>query len=1124
MSSDVTPMDLPLVKKQIERLENRQRVLTMELLKIERDQLQPAQIRLGNVERELKLVGNSITLLKDQLPRPQTRAPAPPPEPMIAATENPQPSAPAPVTAPSPVPAAPPPPSPKLPPRRSVITPPPSKPPSPIREALKNAVSIRGFESFFGEKILSRVGITILVFGIVFLIGWWHANTNALGKLLAGAVAGLGLIGTGLYVHRVPVLRGFIQPLIGGGWAVLFFTAFAAHHIESVRLIPDPIGGFVLLTAVAAGMIGHSLVYRSQLLTSFAYALAFVAMAISDVGLYTLYAQVLLAASLVVLGSLYRWRVLMSLGMLATYGVFGAWYLTHADEAHGPCFAAALVVLLLYGLAFKSGEWLSRSPHPFDLVFQWINTAAHAVLVSILLGRDHPGALYLYFAPMAALNVISAIRARRHGERFFHSSLVAALVLVFLAVWNGFYEKPAWIAMGWMLEAAAALALSIGLRAPLFRALSAGLICVALVPLGFASFAHQATPAMAIAFLAAAFACTLSDRFFRGVRAPEHLIWHAVAAAAGVLVFTGPDLALYWLIQAEALLAVGGRFKELELRLASAAVFALSVVAFALQPATALFVLIAAAALANTFALRNFRAEELPIWNIAAAVAVYFQFHGDPIHLFLAWFIQGEVLLVGRLALDRPILSPVAKLVFFAAAVPLATSPAIGWVLLLTAAAFANTLLARGRASLAWHLPAFVLFGFQFDDATRTLCLAWAIYAQALLATRLVLRDRAYHVAFLAASFASFGAVAHAGLIVGDAVPAFLMWTLLGYVDAWVLRHAAAEPTASDLFTWVGSIFLALAAWNALDLVAIPAAWGMIAVLLAEVGVALRRPHLRLQGYLLLLLSAGYLFFIDFGSHALSLASFVVVSLYAWGFYWRQGELNTGATGIDRFLSKLTPWISWAASALLAWTLWSDFLQRTIIPTGWAALAATLLWLGLRRDRFELRLQALLLGLGALIEAFVVGLPMPGAKLEPYANLDLHFSLAAATLIACGLIAERGPRSRRVDLAAPFLYAFAGALALAWLFYVTIDGTFLTIAWGVEGLLLVAAGLVFHRRILRYPGLAMLVWCIGKIALVDLMHLQILPRILSFIGLGAVLLAASYLYARVRVIREKAAS
>jgi uncharacterized membrane protein len=1134
MNDDVTPMELPLVKRQIERLEDRHRVLSMELRKIEMDQLRSAQARLHDVERELSLIGNSIALLKDQLPQPKVATRVP--EVEIFAVEekfvppvikiNPQPPAPAPVpAAPSPVPAAPPTPkpAPKIPARR----------PAPVespKEALKSAVSKRGFETFFGEKILSRIGITILVFGVVFLVGYWHQHTNALGKLLAGAVAGLGLIGTGMYVHRVPYMRNFIQPLIGGGWAILFFTAFASHHIESVRLVPDPNLGFILLTVVAAGMIGHSLVYRSQLFTSFAYALAFVAMAISQVGVYTLYAQLLLAASLVVLGSVYRWRVLMSLGMLATYGVFGLWYITHLPAAHGMDFGPTLIVLLLYGLVFKTADWLTKTPDKFDLIFQWVNTAVHATLVSILLGQTYPNSLYWYFAPMAALNIMSAIRARRQGELFFHSSLVAAIALAAFAIWNGFYDRPEWIAMGWMIEAAAALALSIGIRAPLFRGISAGLISLALIPLGLG----DGTPAMAIAFLVTAMACTISDRVFRGVAdgiCPEHLIWHVVAAVAGLMILPPGDLALFWLVQAELLLAVGLRFKAIDLRVASAVLFALSVVAFSINPTTPLFVLIAATSLANTYALRKHGVEELPVWSLAAAFAVYFQFRAETIHLFLAWLIQAEVLLGMRFAIDRRALVPVAKLLFVAAAVPLATDPAIGWVLLVTGLAFVNTFVSRDKTSLAWHAPAFLLFGFLYHDATRTMCLAWALYAQALLALRLVIREKSYQFAFGLASLASFGAVAYAGLVVADrfslfghsiplTVPLFVMWTFLGYVDAWVLKKAANEERDSQLFTWVGSIFIALASWNALDLVAIPAAWGMIAVILAEVGVALRHQHLRLQGHILVLLSAVYLFFIDFNSPGLSIASFITVSLYAWGFYWRQGELNSNATSIERFLSKLTPWISWVASALLAWTMWSDFLQRTLVPTGWAALAATLLWLGLRRERFELRWQAILLGVGALIEALAIGMPPDGAKLEAYSNMELFFSMSAMTLLGCGLVAESA-KARKLDTIAPFIYAFSGAILLAWLFYVKVDGMFLTIAWGVEGLLLVASGLFFNRRILRYPGLAMLVWCIGKIALVDLMHLQVLPRILSFIGLGAVLLVASFLYARVRVLREK---
>ena len=74
----------------------------------------------------------------------------------------------------------------------------------------------------------------------------------------------------------------------------------------------------------------------------------------------------------------------------------------------------------------------------------------------------------------------------------------------------------------------------------------------------------------------------------------------------------------------------------------------------------------------------------------------------------------------------------------------------------------------------------------------------------------------------------------------------------------------------------------------------------------------------------------------------------------------------------------------------------------------------------------------------------------------------------------------------------------------------------LTIAWGLEGVALLGAGFPLRERVLRLTGLAMLTGCILKLFAWDLRNLDTLPRILSFIVLGALLVGVSWIYTRFR--------
>ena len=72
----------------------------------------------------------------------------------------------------------------------------------------------------------------------------------------------------------------------------------------------------------------------------------------------------------------------------------------------------------------------------------------------------------------------------------------------------------------------------------------------------------------------------------------------------------------------------------------------------------------------------------------------------------------------------------------------------------------------------------------------------------------------------------------------------------------------------------------------------------------------------------------------------------------------------------------------------------------------------------------------------------------------------------------------------------------------------------LTVSWGLESLALLATGFAARERILRLQGLALILLCILKLFLYDLRNLETLYRILSFVALGLILLAVSWIYTR----------
>jgi hypothetical protein len=91
-----------------------------------------------------------------------------------------------------------------------------------------------------------------------------------------------------------------------------------------------------------------------------------------------------------------------------------------------------------------------------------------------------------------------------------------------------------------------------------------------------------------------------------------------------------------------------------------------------------------------------------------------------------------------------------------------------------------------------------------------------------------------------------------------------------------------------------------------------------------------------------------------------------------------------------------------------------------------------------------------------------------------------------------------------------------GTALLTLLVYERAHGRLLTVSIGIEGGVLLAAGFVLRDRAFRLTGLALLLLCVGKLFVYDLRELDTVSRILSFIVLGVMLMAASWLYTRFR--------
>jgi uncharacterized membrane protein len=259
-------------------------------------------------------------------------------------------------------------------------------------------------------------------------------------------------------------------------------------------------------------------------------------------------------------------------------------------------------------------------------------------------------------------------------------------------------------------------------------------------------------------------------------------------------------------------------------------------------------------------------------------------------------------------------------------------------------------------------------------------------------------------------------------------------------------------------------------------------AWLGLAVVLLELGLLNLPREFRLEAYLVALLGVVRVIGFDMDSK-LTLISSALVYVIAFR------STKDDSTSPARFYT-------FPAALFLLAGLAAILPVRAISPA-WALVALALLEVPAKG--FEI--QALLVSAAVFIRCIAFDFDSPDTM------------LSVVPVIACYSIAlvrrDRASFARRC-------YVLATAALTAALIWHEVSGSMLTIAWGLEGVALLAAGFPLRERILRLSGLAVLMICIGKLFVWDLRNLDTLPRIFSFVILGALLVAVSWIYTRFR--------
>lgn len=291
-------------------------------------------------------------------------------------------------------------------------------------------------------------------------------------------------------------------------------------------------------------------------------------------------------------------------------------------------------------------------------------------------------------------------------------------------------------------------------------------------------------------------------------------------------------------------------------------------------------------------------------------------------------------------------------------------------------------------------------------------------------------------------------------------------------------------------------------AWRVVDAGYLGIAWIAMGAVLMELGISGWPPEIRRIAILLAAVGAGRMLIHDiipienYGPWLPRLLPAMAAAPIYW-IAWRSRRAE----------SMVMLAAAWTGTAGLAVSMWAG-LPRDAVAAAWALYALAVLAAGFRWKKPQI--------CGLSCALFIVAYSWWATDLlvlQSGAALPFSAVVGCAGAIACYCAAQLlAPRGHIIRLYASLLATTLTALLL----YQQVSGRMLTIAWGLQGVALLAAGFPLRDRIPRLSGLALLLICILKLFLHDLSYLEPLPRAFSFLVMGLFLMGVSWVYSRFR--------
>jgi len=315
------------------------------------------------------------------------------------------------------------------------------------------------FEQFIGEKLISIVGIAILVLGIFFTVKWAIDKKliNDAGKILIGLLSGTILIAT---AHRLSKnYRAFSSILAGGGIAVFYFSIYEAY--QTYHLLPQT-GAFAIMVLITLLAVIFSIFYDKKELAIIAiiggfstpffvsngsgnYQVLFSYMLILNVGMFCL-------------AYFKKWNIINIVCYGFTILIFGVWTANEYDISkghdHGGFLYVTFFFLVFFGMNIIYNLRYKQKFAGLEIGLLLSNSFFYLGLGLFFLKSIHNGSYQGVFTILlAAFNFVFAFlffRRKTVDKNLIY--LLIALVLTFLSLTGPIQLEGNYITLFWACE------------------------------------------------------------------------------------------------------------------------------------------------------------------------------------------------------------------------------------------------------------------------------------------------------------------------------------------------------------------------------------------------------------------------------------------------------------------------------------------------------------------------------------------------------------------------------------------------------------------------------------------------------------------------------------------------